>query len=138
MFVVFDTNVLVSYCIGGTHSTVVRILKSSFDVGCVNLFSDQTYLELFQVLHRQKFDKFISREIRIKILEELRLTSLFVEINETFTICRDEKDNKFLDVAWNGDAEFIITGDEDLLTLSPFQGIPILNPSQFYSILPCK
>ncbi len=51
-----------------------------------------------------------------------------VEINETFTFCRDPKDDKLLDLAVSGNANVLVTGDKDLLVLSPFHGIDIITP----------
>ena len=42
--------------------------------------------------------------------------------------CRDPRDNKFLEIAVNGEADIIISGDEDLLVLHPFRGIEIVTP----------
>ena len=44
---------------------------------------------------------------------------------------RDRKDDKFLELAVNGNAALIITGDKDLLALDPFQGIAIITPASF-------
>ncbi|WP_228060419.1 MULTISPECIES: putative toxin-antitoxin system toxin component, PIN family [unclassified Coleofasciculus] len=54
----------------------------------------------------------------------------FVKITETIPVCRDEKDNKFLELAVSGNANIIITGDLDLLVLNPFQSIEILTPDR--------
>jgi predicted nucleic acid-binding protein len=51
------------------------------------------------------------------------------------TDCRDPKDNKFLELAIDGNADYIITGDPDLLILHSYRGISIVTPSQFLSIL---
>jgi len=45
--------------------------------------------------------------------------------------CRDPKDNKFLEVAVNGEADVMVTGDEDLLVLNPYRGIRIVSPSAY-------
>jgi predicted nucleic acid-binding protein len=45
--------------------------------------------------------------------------------------CRDPKDDKFLEVALNGKADLIITGDADLLTLHPWREIAILSPANY-------
>jgi predicted nucleic acid-binding protein len=45
--------------------------------------------------------------------------------------CRDPSDDKFLEVAVNGRADLIITGDRDLLELDPFMGIAILTPAAY-------
>jgi predicted nucleic acid-binding protein len=54
-----------------------------------------------------------------------------VEIIQTIQASRDPKDDKFLEVAINGSADFILSGNSDLLALHPFHEIPIYSPSQF-------
>jgi predicted nucleic acid-binding protein len=51
-----------------------------------------------------------------------------VKIVSRIEVCRDVRDNKFLDLAIDGEAEVIVTGDEDLLVLDPSQGDRILSP----------
>ena len=46
------------------------------------------------------------------------------------------KDNNFLELAVNGDADCIVSGDDDLLTLGPFRGIRILTPDGFLEAFP--
>jgi hypothetical protein len=53
------------------------------------------------------------------------------EITEYVTVCRDPTDDKFLDLAINGRADLILTGDKDLLVLNPFRGITIVAPVTF-------
>jgi putative PIN family toxin of toxin-antitoxin system len=45
--------------------------------------------------------------------------------------CRDHKDDKFLELALDGQADLLVTGDEDLLALHPWRGIPILSPADY-------
>ena len=54
-----------------------------------------------------------------------------VGIAERVAACRDPTDDKFLELAVNGHADFIISGDADLLVLNPFRSIPILSPAVF-------
>jgi uncharacterized protein len=54
-----------------------------------------------------------------------------VSIAEHITACRDPTDDKFLELAVNGRADFIISGDSDLLALNPFRTIPIVTPAAF-------
>ena len=54
-----------------------------------------------------------------------------VTIVERITTCQDPTDDRFLELAVNGHAELIVTGDGDLLVLSPFRGIPIITPIAF-------
>jgi len=57
--------------------------------------------------------------------------AVFVIISETIRACRDPKDDKFLELAVSGRAACIVTGDDGLLTLSPFREIPIMTPAAF-------
>jgi predicted nucleic acid-binding protein len=54
-----------------------------------------------------------------------------VTITDRTTACRDPKDDKFLELAVNGRANLIISGDADLLALNPFREIPIVTPATF-------
>ena len=54
-----------------------------------------------------------------------------VEITERIAACRDPKDDKFLELAVNGHADVLITGDADLLALNPFRRVPIITPADF-------
>lgn len=59
--------------------------------------------------------------------------ALIVEVTHAVQCCRVRKDDKFLEVAINGGADVLISGDGDLLELNPFRGIPILSPQEFLS-----
>ena len=54
-----------------------------------------------------------------------------IQVIETVRACRDQDDDKFLEVAINGNADMIITGDLDLLVLDGFRGIRIVDPANF-------
>lgn len=97
----------------------------------VLLFSMEVAEELADVLRREKFDRYATRKIRDEFLGALIQESVFVEVIEKIQVCRDAKDNKFLELAVGGSASCLITGDDDLLILHPFRGIAILSPRQF-------
>jgi putative PIN family toxin of toxin-antitoxin system len=87
-----------------------------------------------QVLTRPKFERYVSsieRDLFIIWLGEL---VHFIEIKKTVIICRDAKDDKFLELAVNGDAELIVSGDQDLLILNPFLGISIVTVKEFLEV----
>ncbi|MDE2844360.1 MAG: putative toxin-antitoxin system toxin component, PIN family [Chloroflexota bacterium] len=50
-------------------------------------------------------------------------------------MCRDPKDDKFLELAVSGQASHIVSGDQDMLELHPFRGIPVLSPRSFSDIV---
>jgi predicted nucleic acid-binding protein len=55
--------------------------------------------------------------------------------NQEVTACHDPKDNKFLEAALAGEADTIVTGDDDLIVLNPFEGVDILRPAEFLARL---
>jgi len=67
----------------------------------------------------------------MRFLIALLKESEMVKLVEQITVCRDVKDDKFLELAVSGRADCIVSGDSDLLTLNPFRGIPILTPREF-------
>ena len=132
MRLVFDTNIIISALLFDGSKP-----SKAFDIGInqgVLLFSLPTLAELEEVLWRNKFDRYISHEERKQFLTSLILHSTPIETNETISECRDPKDNKFLELAVCGKADFIISGDEDLLVLNPFRNIQIITPDSFLKI----
>ena len=85
-------------------------------------------------MNRPKFDKYVDPEIRSEFIVQLTQQSELVEINESILACRDSKDDKFLEVAVNGKADYLITGDRDLLVLHPFRDVQIITPSAFLEL----
>jgi len=126
---VVDTNVLISHLLM-PDSTPGKALKRALHMGEL-LVSDDTLTELAEVINRPKFDKYLSSQDRRKFFEILAPLCIRVEIIQPIQACRDPKDDKFLEVAINGSADFILSGDSDLLALHPLHDIPILCPSQF-------
>jgi putative PIN family toxin of toxin-antitoxin system len=129
---VLDTNVLVSRLLV-PHSVTAQAVRLAVNQGLI-LLSTDTLVELSAVFSRQKFDAYVSVSDRQKFIDKLRRIGEKVDIFEEITMCRDPKDDKFLELAVNGNANVIITGDKDLLVLHPFRGIAILNPPQFLSV----
>jgi putative PIN family toxin of toxin-antitoxin system len=84
-----------------------------------------------EVLGRESFDKYLTHTERIAFLAGFVKVSEMIDISRSFKICRDPKDDKLLELAVSGCASFLITGDQDLLVLSPFRGVQILTPRQF-------
>jgi uncharacterized protein len=129
---VVDTNVIVSASVlllSVPRQAVEKVLRNS-----ILLFSDFTMDELKDVLFRSKFDRYVSREERALFLAQLSAAAEFVEIIQLVAECRDPNDDKFLEVALNGRADAIVTGDADLLALHPWREIAILSPAQYLKV----
>jgi putative PIN family toxin of toxin-antitoxin system len=129
---VLDTNTLVSRLLmpGGTAA---RAVDHALALG-VPLVSDDTLAELAEVLSRPRFDRYVSLAERQRFVALLGGVARRVAITHRVQACRDPRDDKFLHVALNGEAEAIVTGDSDLLVLDPFHGVRILSPAAFLGI----
>jgi putative PIN family toxin of toxin-antitoxin system len=98
--------------------------------------STATLAEIAEVLSRPKFARFLSNETRVDFLKKYRAAVRIVPVTRSIRACRDPRDDKFLEVAVDGRADLIISGDADLLELDPFQGVRIVTPRAFlaYSV----
>lgn len=129
MRLILDTNILVSAFVfkSETANIVVRHAAKKHTL----LFSESTFKELKSTLLKPKFAEIVElTTIRSFIINLVRIGE-FIEPTEEIRVCRDPKDNKFLELASAGTASCIITGDKDLLILNPFRGIKIVSPSDF-------
>lgn len=127
--VVFDTNVLISSLLS-TTSTPARALEAAVTNDQL-LATSATLRELMTKLLSPKFDRYVARERRDALLLRLAPLVEIVEVMQQVRASRDPKDDKFLDVAVNGHADVIVSGDRDLLDLHPFRGIAILTPADY-------
>jgi len=95
------------------------------------LFSNATFSELRSVLHRPKFYPYLDASRRDRFIVRCLAAAAMIDIEQVVRRCRDPDDDKFLEVAVNGGAEILVTGDADLLKLDPFEGIPIVTPAGY-------
>ncbi len=128
MMLVVDTNVFVSAALKQSSwpGTVVRWVATNGGL----LKTEATEQEVMEVLCRPR----IAPKIAPAFLANLRLlfaAATVVTITERITACRDSRDDKFLELAVNGNADVIISGDADLLVLDIFRDIPIVSPAEF-------
>lgn len=126
---VFDTNVLISAFLF-SQSKPRQALDQAQNIGIIVL-SNSVLSELEEVLYRPKFDRYLAKERRQEFLQNLTENVQFIDVNEQINECRDPKDNKYLELALSGQAECIVTGDDDLLVLNPWRSIKILNVQKF-------
>jgi putative PIN family toxin of toxin-antitoxin system len=126
---VFDTNIIVSALLSKS-STPRKAFDKAMEEGEI-LVSLAVVDELNDVLWREKFNKYVSEEERFQFLIALVQKTVFVEINEAVVECRDPGDDKILELAINGSAVCIVSGDDDLLSLHSFRGIAIITPRDF-------
>jgi putative PIN family toxin of toxin-antitoxin system len=129
---VFDTNVLVSALLL-PDSKPRHALGAAVREGKI-LLSFPVLAELYEVLSRKRFRRYVDEEDIRSFLASLTREAQWVDVEAEIKACRDPKDDKFLELAVSGRATHLVTGDSDLLALSPFQGIEILPPHRFLQI----
>ena len=125
--VVIDTNVFVSGLLISTSvpARVVNLAVRDHQL----LVSSDTLRELARILLAPKFDKYVSRDKRADLIARLAPIVEVVEVVQTVRASRDPLDDALLEVAVNGQADMVVSGDDDLLVLHPFRGIAILRPA---------
>jgi len=136
MRVVVDTNVLVSALImphGSVGPVLLRLRRGEYTL----LYAQSFLEELVDVLNRPRIrHKYRLTEEDIHTLVSLiLLRGEAVVPEQRITACRDPKDDKFLEIAVAGKADVIASSDQDLLTMHPFAGIPIVKPADFLRML---
>ncbi|GAC1533612.1 MAG: putative toxin-antitoxin system toxin component, PIN family [Herpetosiphon sp.] len=132
--VVLDTNVLVSALIK-KEGTPARILRHLDDFVLVT--ADDLLAELEDVLHRRHIQqKYHLTDADIQeYLARLRAASTLVQLHSQVDVVIDPDDNMFVACAADGGAAYIVSGDPHLLDLHAYEGIQILTPIAFLSLL---
>lgn len=126
--VIFDTNVWISFLIGKRLSK----LKQYISDGRITIITtEQLLTEIKIVTNREKFKKYFPEESVNELVELLETIAKKVEIKPTHFINRDPKDNFLLDLIDYSEADYLITGDKDLLTHNPFKTAKIITPTEF-------
>ena len=130
MRIVIDSNVIISAALtkNNTSSKTVRLIEEEHTM----LISEATIEELLKTILKTKFNRyFIPLDTRIEIISRYSNKADWITPTHHIVVCRDPKDNIFLELALSGKADCIITGDPDLLVLNPFENIPIITPKEF-------
>ena len=152
MRAVVDTNILVRALImpqGTVGPVLLRLRRTCAHSTCpvqvgqalrgeyTLLYAQPLLEELIDVLNRPRIrHKYSLTEDDIQtVVSLILLRGEAVAPEKRITACRDPRDDKFLEVAVTGKADVIVSGDQDLLVLNPFAGIPILPPAGFFQML---
>ena len=136
MRAVVETSILVRALIK-PHGTVGPVLLRLRHGEYILLYAQSLLEELLDVLNRPRIrHKYGLTEEDIEtVVGLILLRGEAVMPEERISACRDPRDDEFLEVAVAGRAGVIVSGDQDLLTLHPFAGIPILPPADFLRML---
>jgi len=129
MRIILDTNLWISFLISNRYRQLDSLL---IDGKCTLLFSQELIEEFVAVAKRPKLKKFISRDDLEDLLETIYEVAEFVEVTSDVNICRDPKDNFLLSLARDGRADYLLTGDNDLLDLDDIDGTKIIKIADFF------
>ena len=132
--VVFDTSTLVSAALrpdSVPHQALLRAFRF-----CAVCASRETLDELQKVLTRRKFQRYLPETARRQFLRTAENNVRIVAVRDWMELaaapaCRDPLDNKFLALAFELEADAIVSSDEDLLALHPWNEVRILRPAAF-------
>jgi len=136
--VVLDTNILVSGLFGIKNSPSSQILKAIRSQKIILVTSPPILKEVGEVINREKIVRLtkMNKNERKDFIDELIKRSDVTKGRQLSQIIgRDARDDKFLACAYEAKADYIITGDDDLLTLKEFGGIKILSPRNFTDLV---
>jgi putative PIN family toxin of toxin-antitoxin system len=131
MKVVIDTNIWISYLLGSLLQGIdEKILSKEIKV----VVSDEMLKEISEVSSRPKFKNIFTAKRMKELFSLLDSYAIVVSPSQKVNVCRDGKDNFLLEVALEGEADYLVTGDEDLLVLDPFHNTKIVKPKDFEGI----
>ncbi|MBN7811224.1 putative toxin-antitoxin system toxin component, PIN family [Algoriphagus sp. H41] len=126
--VIFDTNVWISFLIGRRLTSI----KTRISGGDITIVIDQQLIdEIRQVTSREKIRRYFPEASVNELIDLLETIALRIENHPKHFLCRDPKDNFLLDLIDFSKADYLVTGDQDLLELNPFLTAKILTPSEF-------
>lgn len=128
--VVLDSNLIVSAFLNpdGVASQAMQIALDYFDVAA----SKETLTELVDVLRRDKFDHYVSKEDRATRVMAYAEATKKIQVTHEVTDCSDSKDNKFLALALSSHACALVSGDKKhLISMNPYQGVRIIGVREF-------
>lgn len=126
--IIIDTNLWISFLITKDFSKLDEIIFSRHGI---LVFSQELLDEFLEVAKRPKFRRFFSASDIEEILETIDEYADFVKVQTKIEICRDQKDNFLLSLSVDGNADFLLTGDKDLLDLIKFGETTIITISNF-------
>lgn len=125
---VIDTNVWISYLIGKeTKNLEELILDDSIEIYA----SAKLIEEIFIVLKRPIFSKLIPFEIKNEFFELSDNIFKIIEVTTKVNICRDPEDNFIIELCEECKADYLLTGDTDLLNIKEFRNTKIVNLKEF-------
>jgi len=131
--IIIDTNLWISFLLSRKESHILHFLSNPNKYTV--LFRVELFEELRDVLYRPKFAKVFGEARLLKFLALIKQKTLFIDVVSEMNVCRDKEDNFLLAMAKDGFADYLLTGDNDLLVLEKVGECQVLKLSQFLEII---
>ncbi|MEH1786033.1 MAG: putative toxin-antitoxin system toxin component, PIN family [Nostoc sp.] len=126
--IIIDTNLWISFLIGKELKHLQNLfLEETIQV----VLSEEIVEELLLVTQRPKLQKYFPPNKLNELIQVLRTIGLFINIKSEVSLCRDAKDNYLLALSKDSDANFLLTGDQDLLEIAKFENTEIVTYQEF-------
>ena len=132
MRIILDTNLWISFLISNKYDRLDSLL---FEEKCTLLFSQELLNEFLTVAKRPKLREYISSDETEDLLETIDEVAEFVNVTSKVELCRDPKDNFLLALAKDGKADYLLTGDKDLLVLKKVNDTKIMKIADFFDTI---
>ena len=126
--IIIDTNLCLSFLISKKLNIIEQLIENK---NIEIILSENLIDEIISVVNRPKFKKYFFQESILLLLNFFRADCFLAQVQTNISICRDEKDNFLLDLAIDGKADYLITGDKDLLVLEQIENTKIITMNQF-------
>jgi uncharacterized protein len=130
--VIFDTNIWISFLIGKQFDSMKELLLTA---AIQPIFSAQLLDELLTTTQKPKLQKYFQKDKVDNLMIFLKEIGEVIESQSIVSACRDPKDNYLLALAKDSNADFLITGDQDLLVLERFDLTKIVTYQDFLKIV---
>ena len=127
--IILDTNLWISFLISKDFSRLDEII---FSKKSILIFSQELLEEFLEVVKRPKFRRYFAQTDIEELLETIDEYGEFIVVKSKIKICRDAKDNFLLSLAVDGKADFLLTGDQDLLMIKKIGKTNIKTISSFF------
>jgi len=129
--IIIDTNLWISFLLTKRFEFIDKLLESG---NAELVFCNELLAELVDVADRPKLRRFFSTEDWMLMFEIIEQYAIYVSVISSVMICRDAKDNFLLSLAKDAQADFLLTGDKDLLVLKTFGATRIVTITEFQKI----
>ena len=126
--VILDTNLWISFLISKKYNLIDSLISNG---KIVLIFSEESIEEFVAVARRPKISRYIPESSLEELLSLFHKYGILIKVKSNITECRDDKDNFLLSLAVDSNADYLVTGDLDLLDLKRIRNTEIMEWSNF-------